>query len=77
MCKRSRDWNLIKEGDIVKAKKHVLALSGPGTQFLKGEKVKVVKVTEKLVGLLDKFSDIAYFKRDASSHDDFIGDLFE
>ena len=77
MNKRSRNWGTIKVGDIVRAKKHILALCEPGTQFLKGEKVKVVKVTDKLIGLLDRFNDIIYFKKEVSKHGEFIGDLFE
>lgn len=79
MHKRSHNWRTIKVGDIVRAKKHILALNEPGTQFFKGEKVKVVKVTDKLIGLIDRFNDIVFFKKEMSKHNDinFIGDSFE
>lgn len=44
-------------------------------QFSKGEKVKIADVTEKSIGIRDKFGDVAYFNKQQNKID-FVGDWF-
>lgn len=71
-----RNWSKLKIGEKVQARKDVPALMEHAIQFNKGEKADVAVLTDKTVGILDKFGDISYFNRDKKT-DDYIGDWFK
>lgn len=71
-----RNWNTIKVGDKVKAKKDVPALMEPAIQFEKGEIAEVVEIRERSIGIIDRYKDISYFAKRPLDID-FIGVWFK
>lgn len=71
-----RNWQNVKVGQIVTAKKHVPALMEAAIQFSKGEKAKIADVTDKSIGIHDKYGDITYFNKQKDKID-FVGDWFK
>jgi hypothetical protein len=71
-----RNWQNTKVGQTITAKKHVPALMEHTIQFSKGKKVKISNVTDKSIGICDKYGDTAYFNKQKDKID-FIGNWFK
>ena len=71
-----RNWEKIKVGDKIKAKKNVPALMEHAIQFNKNEIVQIAEVQDTYIGVKDKFNDISYFAKKPHNGTDFIGNWF-
>lgn len=72
-----KNWEKIKVGDKVKAKKNVPALMEPAIQFNKNEIATVAVIKEDHIGILDRFGDVSFFNKRKKAIGDFIGDWFK
>ncbi|MFA5299170.1 MAG: hypothetical protein WC389_13345 [Lutibacter sp.] len=72
-----RNWEKVKVGDKVKAKKDVPALMEHAIQFDKDEEATIVVVKEDHIGIIDRYKDVAGFNKRKSLTGDFVGDWFK
>lgn len=72
-----RNWEKVKVGDKVKAKKNAPALMEHAIQFNKDEVATIVRVNDDHIGIIDRYGDIAGFTKRKNITGDFIGDWFK